>query len=110
MLHGLSVIAPLFTRRFIVVAGKGGVGRTTVTAALALSASRAGKKVLICQTKAKERPTVDLQIEDSGVAISATVSVHGRTGVEMEALTAVSIAALTIYDMVKAIDHQPSFL
>lgn len=55
MLHGLPVIAPLFTRRFIVVAGKGGVGRTTVTAALALSASRAGRKVLICQTKAKER-------------------------------------------------------
>jgi len=45
----------LFTRRFVVVAGKGGVGRTTVTAALGLAAARAGKKVLICQTKAKER-------------------------------------------------------
>lgn len=49
------MVAPLFTRRFIVVAGKGGVGRTTVTAALGLAAARAGKKVLICQTKAKDR-------------------------------------------------------
>ena len=48
-------MAPLFTRRFLVIAGKGGVGRTTVAAALALAASRAGLKVLICQTKAKER-------------------------------------------------------
>ena len=45
----------LLTRRFVVVAGKGGVGRTTVTATLALTAARAGLNVLICQTKAKER-------------------------------------------------------
>ncbi len=48
-------MSPLFARRFIVVAGKGGVGRTTVSAALALAASRAGLRVLLCQTKAKER-------------------------------------------------------
>jgi len=45
----------LFERRFLVVAGKGGVGRTTVAATLALAASRAGLRVLLCQTKAKER-------------------------------------------------------
>ncbi len=55
MLDQFTVVAPLFTRRFVVVAGKGGVGRTTVTAALALAAAQAGKRVLICQTKAKER-------------------------------------------------------
>jgi anion-transporting ArsA/GET3 family ATPase len=44
-----------FGLRLVVVAGKGGVGRTTVAAALALSAARAGKRVLLCQTKAKER-------------------------------------------------------
>jgi anion-transporting ArsA/GET3 family ATPase len=49
------VNAALFNRRFVVVAGKGGVGRTTVAAAMALSAARAGKRVLLCQTKAKER-------------------------------------------------------
>ena len=48
--------------------------------------------------------SVDLDIEDDGVAISATVRTADRTGVEMEALTAVSIAALAIVDMVKGMD------
>lgn len=47
---------------------------------------------------------VDLRIEDDGVAISSSVSTADRTGVEMEALTSVSIAALTIIDMVKSAD------
>ena len=46
-----------------------------------------------------------LSAERSGVLIEATCRVHGRTGVEMEALTAVAIAALTIYDMCKAVDR-----
>ncbi|MBF0814863.1 cyclic pyranopterin monophosphate synthase MoaC [Microbacterium paludicola] len=49
--------------------------------------------------------TVDLAIEDDGVAIEATVRTADRTGVEMEALTAVTIAALSIVDMVKGIDR-----
>jgi cyclic pyranopterin phosphate synthase len=49
---------------------------------------------------------VDLQPEgEDAVAIEATVTLTGRTGVEMEALTAVSVAALTVYDMVKAVDR-----
>ena len=48
---------------------------------------------------------VDLAIEDDGVAIEATVRTADRTGVEMEALTAVSVALLTIYDMAKALDR-----
>ncbi len=51
---------------------------------------------------------VDLVIEDDGVAIEATVRTADRTGVEMEALTAVSVAALTIVDMVKALDKGTS--
>lgn len=47
---------------------------------------------------------VDLEIEETGVAITATVRTADRTGVEMEALTAVSIAALSVIDMVKGID------
>jgi len=43
--------------------------------------------------------------EQSGVQITATVRCHGKTGVEMEALTAVSVAALTIYDMCKAVER-----
>jgi anion-transporting ArsA/GET3 family ATPase len=45
----------LFDKRLIVVAGKGGVGRTTVSASLAVAAARKGKRVLLCQTKSKER-------------------------------------------------------
>jgi cyclic pyranopterin phosphate synthase len=45
-------------------------------------------------------------VDDRTVKIEATVSVHGRTGVEMEALTAVCVAALTLYDMCKAIDRE----
>lgn len=49
--------------------------------------------------------TVDLAVEDDGVAIEATVRTADRTGVEMEALTAVTIAALSIVDMVKGVDR-----
>src|SRR2546423_1905906 len=49
--------------------------------------------------------SIELRVEDDRVEIEASVSVTGKTGVEMEALTAVSIAALTIYDMVKAVDR-----
>ena len=47
---------------------------------------------------------VDLEVQDSGVAIRAEVRARDRTGVEMEALTAASVAALTIYDMAKSED------
>ena len=48
---------------------------------------------------------VDLDIDDSGVRISATVRTADRTGVEMEALTAVSVAALAVVDMIKGVDR-----
>ena len=48
--------------------------------------------------------TVDLTVTDTAVQISATVGTTDRTGVEMEALTAVAVAALTVIDMVKAVD------
>lgn len=48
---------------------------------------------------------VDLDIVDDGIDIEATVRTADRTGVEMEALTAVSVAALTVYDMLKAVDR-----
>ncbi|KRB38736.1 cyclic pyranopterin monophosphate synthase MoaC [Microbacterium sp. Root180] len=51
---------------------------------------------------------VDLEVEDDGVAVEATVRTADRTGVEMEALTAVSVAALAVVDMVKALDKSTS--
>jgi cyclic pyranopterin monophosphate synthase len=50
--------------------------------------------------------TVDLAVDDDAVAITATVRTSGRTGVEMEALTAVAVAGLTVVDMVKAVDRR----
>lgn len=52
--------------------------------------------------------TVDLTIDDDGVRVSATVRTADRTGVEMEALTAVSVAALAVVDMVKGLDKSVS--
>lgn len=49
--------------------------------------------------------TVDLSVDDAGVTVTATVRTADRTGVEMEALTAVSVAALALVDMVKGIDR-----
>jgi cyclic pyranopterin phosphate synthase len=47
---------------------------------------------------------IDAKVEKKGVRITATVSITGKTGVEMEALTAAAVAALTVYDMTKALD------
>lgn len=58
----------------------------------------------LCHPLAISKATVDLEVDDEAVRIRATVATTDRTGVEMEALTAVSIAALTVVDMVKAVD------
>ncbi len=58
----------------------------------------------LCHPLAISGVSVDLEVTDDAVEITATVRTHDRTGVEMEALTAVSVAALTVVDMVKAVD------
>ncbi|UAL30395.1 cyclic pyranopterin monophosphate synthase MoaC [Nocardioides rotundus] len=58
----------------------------------------------LCHPLAISKAEVDLDVADDAVEISATVATTDRTGVEMEALTAVSVAALTVVDMVKAVD------
>lgn len=60
--------------------------------------------VPLCHPLAISGVTVDLEVADDSVDITATVRTTDRTGVEMEALTAVSVAALTVVDMVKAVD------
>jgi cyclic pyranopterin phosphate synthase len=69
-----------------------------------MAAKRTPDLVPLCHPLAISGVTVDLEVEDDGVAIIATVKTTDRTGVEMEALTAVSVAALTVIDMVKAVD------
>ncbi|MEM7013528.1 MAG: cyclic pyranopterin monophosphate synthase MoaC [Verrucomicrobiota bacterium] len=60
----------------------------------------------LCHQLPLSHVEVDFEVGDNGVAISATARTKAQTGVEMESLTAVSIAALTIYDMCKAIDKE----
>ena len=71
-----------------------------------MATKRTAELIPLCHSLGLDSAQVEFEIADeSTVKIVATVSVHGRTGVEMEALTAVSIAALTIYDMCKAVDR-----
>jgi cyclic pyranopterin monophosphate synthase len=67
-------------------------------------AKRTPDLVPLCHPIALHGVAVTLAVEDEGVAITATVRTADRTGVEMEALTAVSVAGLSLIDMIKAID------
>ena len=69
-----------------------------------MAAKRTPDLVPLCHPLAISGVTVDLEVHDDAVAITATVRTSDRTGVEMEALTAVTVAALTVVDMVKAVD------
>jgi len=72
-----------------------------------MAAKRTAELIPLCHPLPLTGVQVDLSIDDGlpGVRVEATVSTAGRTGVEMEALTAVSVALLTVYDMVKAVDR-----
>ena len=68
-------------------------------------AKRTSELIPLCHVLLLDAVTVEFELLAEGVEISATVRTTGRTGAEMEALTAVSVAALTIYDMLKAVDR-----
>ena len=74
-----------------------------------LAAKRTGELIPLCHPLAITGVDVDFTVGDAddpgSVGVTATVRTADRTGVEMEALTAVSVAALTIYDMIKAVDR-----
>ena len=72
-----------------------------------MAAKRTAELIPLCHPLPLTKISLDLALDDesSGVAIEATVKTTAQTGVEMEALTAVTVAALTIYDMAKAVDR-----
>ena len=72
-----------------------------------MAAKRTHDLIPLCHPLALSKVTVDIEPDrkTSALNVRATVKVTGKTGVEMEALTAVSVACLTIYDMVKAVDR-----
>jgi cyclic pyranopterin monophosphate synthase len=82
-------------------------GDALATAQLAgiMAAKRTSELVPLCHPLPLASIDVELEVGEGGVQIVATVETTAQTGVEMEALTAVSVAALTVYDMVKAVDR-----
>jgi cyclic pyranopterin phosphate synthase len=69
-----------------------------------MAAKRTSDLIPLCHNVEIEHVEVSLEVEDDGIAIEASAVCTDKTGIEMEALTAVSVAALTIWDMCKAVD------
>lgn len=98
----------LLSKKVIELLREGGVpkGDVLATARIAgiMGAKRTPDLIPLCHPIALHGVSVDLEIQDDGVAIRVEVRTADRTGVEMEALTSVSISALTVIDMVKSLD------
>ncbi|MDA9789542.1 cyclic pyranopterin monophosphate synthase MoaC [Amylibacter sp.] len=101
---GRVVMAP--ETRAMIEEGRAKKGDVLSVARLAgiMGAKKTPDLIPLCHPLAITKVSVDLSYAEDGVDIEATVKTTGQTGVEMEALTAVNIAALTVYDMVKAVD------
>ncbi|SFP10384.1 cyclic pyranopterin monophosphate synthase MoaC [Qipengyuania nanhaisediminis] len=69
-----------------------------------MAAKKTGELIPLCHTLGLEAVSIEFHPEDEGIRVVATASLSGKTGVEMEALTAASVALLTLYDMGKALD------
>jgi cyclic pyranopterin phosphate synthase len=93
----------------LVIAGKARKGDVIATARIAgiMAAKKTHELIPLCHPLAVTKVTVDFTPDEpcSTIHVEATVKVEGKTGVEMEALTACSVACLTLYDMLKAVDR-----
>ena len=96
------------TAEVIALIAAGGLpkGDALATARIAgiLAAKRTCDLIPLCHQLALSGVDINFEIGSSAIELTATVRTTDRTGVEMEALTAVSVAALTVYDMIKAVD------
>jgi cyclic pyranopterin phosphate synthase len=95
-----------------ITSGANPKGDVLATARIAgiMGAKKCSELIPLCHPIALHKVEIDLKIEKDGVAIVATVKTADRTGVEMEALTAVSVAGLTLIDMVKAMDPRAAII
>ena len=87
-------------------AGNAPKGDVLGTARIAgiMAAKRTGELIPLCHPLGLEAVTIDFAYETNAIRVTATASLTGKTGVEMEAMTGASIALLTIYDMAKGVD------
>ena len=93
----------------LILEGKAKKGDVIATARIAgiMAAKKTHELIPLCHPLMISKVTVDFMPDEasSSIEVSATVKVEGKTGVEMEALTACSVACLTLYDMCKAVDR-----
>ncbi len=96
------------TAEVLAMLGTGGLPKGDALAVARIAGIMAAKKtpelIPLCHPLPLAKVTVDFELNASTVTVFATVKTRGITGVEMEALTAVSVAALSVYDMIKAVD------
>ncbi len=83
---------------------KGSVFQTAIIAGI-MAAKKTGELIPLCHTLGLDNCKIEIQINGKELVIDCTASITSKTGVEMEALVGASIAALTIYDMCKALSH-----
>ena len=97
----------------LILEGKAPKGDVLATARIAgiMAAKRTHELIPLCHPLPLTQVKLDFEPsrDPSGITVQATAKVEGKTGVEMEALTAVSVACLTLYDMCKAVDRAMSF-
>lgn len=94
------------TARAAIADGSASKGDVFAAARIAgiMAAKKTSELIPLCHPLPITGITLDLALDEAGATATATVKTSGKTGVEMEALTAVSVALLTLYDMLKAID------
>ena len=96
------------TAEVLALLGAGGLPKGDALAVARVAGIMAAKKtaelIPLCHPLPIAKVTVDFELDADSVTIFATVKTRGLTGVEMEALTAASVAALSVYDMIKAVD------
>jgi cyclic pyranopterin monophosphate synthase len=97
----------------LILSGKAPKGDVLATARIAaiMGAKRTSELIPLCHPLPLTQVTVDFapSRDPAGIRVEATAKVEGKTGVEMEALTAVTVACLTLYDMCKAVDRGMAF-
>lgn len=108
--EGFVVMRPETLRQLMGEEGrlpKAGPAEALATARIAgvLAAKRTGELIPLCHPLPLEAVNLDFEPQSDRLRITATASITAKTGVEMEALTAVSVAALCIYDLCKAVDE-----
>ena len=100
-----AVLAAVTAGNGEIMTSKGAVFQTARIAGIT-GVKKTADLIPFCHPLAIEKCSVEIELIDDLALIDCTVALHGRTGVEMEALTGAAIAALTVYDMCKALSHE----